>query len=58
MWAVGVFGLGFRGLRAVAENSGFPTARSTVLGGPNLKGYSILGSILGYPNFGKLPIWG
>ena len=25
------------------------------LGGRNSKDYSILGSILGYPNFGKLP---
>ena len=24
-------------------------------GGPHIKGYNILGSILGYPNFGKVP---
>ena len=27
-------------------------------GGPHKKDYSILGSILGYPNFGKLPFKG
>ena len=27
-------------------------------GGPHNKNYSILGSILGYPNFGKLPYGG
>ena len=27
----------------------------TFLGGPNNKGYSILGSILGSPDLGKLP---
>ena len=26
-----------------------------LLGGPHHKGYSILGSILGFPYFGKLP---
>ena len=32
--------------------------RDTSLGGPYSKDYSILGSILGYPSFGKLPtIW-
>ena len=29
--------------------------RDTSLGGPYNKDYSILGSILGYPSFGKLP---
>ena len=33
----------------------FPKIRGTFLGGPNNKDYSILGSILGSPNFGKLP---
>ena len=34
---------------------GFPKIRGTFLGSPNNKDYSILGSILGYLNFGKLP---
>ena len=34
---------------------GFPTSRGTFLGGPHNKDYSILGSILGYPDSGKLP---
>ena len=29
--------------------------RGYLFGGPNNKVYSILGSILGYPNFGKQP---
>ena len=29
--------------------------KETSLGGPNNKDYSILGSLLGYPHFGKLP---
>ena len=34
---------------------GFTKIRGTFLGGHNNKGYSILGSILGSPYFGKLP---
>ena len=34
---------------------GFPQLRGTFFGGPYKKDYSILGSILGYPYFGKLP---
>ena len=34
---------------------GFPKIRGTFLGSPKNKDYSILGSILGYLNFGKLP---
>ena len=34
---------------------GFPEIRSTLLGGPYNKDYSILGSILGSPYLGKLP---
>ena len=33
----------------------FPKIRGTILGGPYDKAYSILGSILGSPSFGKLP---
>ena len=33
----------------ISQNYGY------LFGGPNNKGYSILGSILGYPNFGKQP---
>ena len=33
----------------VSQNQGY------LFGGPYNKDYSILGSILGYPNFGKLP---
>ena len=36
----------------VSQNSGY------LFGGPNNKDYSILGSILGSPYFGKLPYWG
>ena len=36
----------------------FPKIRGTFFGGPNNKDYSILGSILGYPYFGKLPYGG
>ena len=32
-----------------------PKIRGTLFGGPNNKDYSILGSILGSPYFGKLP---
>ena len=34
---------------------GFPKIRGTLFGGPHNKDYSILGSILGSPYFGKLP---
>ena len=34
---------------------GFPKRRGTFLRGPHVKDYSILGSILGSPDFGKLP---
>ena len=34
---------------------GFPKIRGYLFGGPYNKDYSILGSILGYPSFGKLP---
>ena len=34
---------------------GFPNNLKYHFGGPNNKDYSILGSILGSPNFGKLP---
>ena len=34
---------------------GFPKIRGTFFGGPHDKDYSILGSILGSPCFGKLP---
>ena len=44
----GYYYLGFRVYR-VSENSGYP------FGGPHNKDYSILGSILGSPYFGKLP---
>ena len=37
------------------SNLGFPKIRGTFFGCPYNKDYSILGSILGYPNFGKLP---
>ena len=32
--------------------------RCTLFGGPHIKDYSRLGSILGYPNFGKVPYRG
>ena len=35
---------------------GFPTLGVPFLGSPYNTDYSILGSILGYPNLGKLPI--
>ena len=44
--------LGFRGLGFRVEDlgfSGFPKSRDTLLGGPNNKDCSILGSILGSP---------
>ena len=34
---------------------GFPKIRGTLIGGPRNKDYSILGSILGSPNFGNVP---
>ena len=34
---------------------GFPKIRGYLFGGPNNQDYSILGSILGSPYFGKLP---
>ena len=34
---------------------GFPKIKSTIIGGHHNKDYSILGSILGSPNFGRLP---
>ena len=37
---------------------GFPKIRVTLLGGPNDKDSSILGSILGSPYFGKSPYIG
>ena len=39
------------------EFGGFPTIRGAFLGSHN-KVYNILGFILGYPNFGKLPFKG
>ena len=36
----------------------FPKMRSTSLGAPNNMDYSILGSILGLPYLGKLPLSG
>ena len=36
-------------------NRGFPKLGVPFLGGPHNKDYSILGSILGSPYFGKLP---
>ena len=45
-------------VREVAASShsvwGFPRIRGTLFGGPNNEDYSILGSILGSPYFGKL----
>ena len=37
---------------------GFIKIRGTLFRGPYNKDYSILGSILGFPYFGKLPCWG
>ena len=37
------------------RNGGFPKLGGTLFGGPHNKDYSILGSILGSPYFGKLP---
>ena len=41
--------------RGVGLIWGFPKIRGTLSGGPYNKDYSILGSILGSPHFGKLP---
>ena len=38
-----------------STNWGFPQIRGIILGGPNNKDYTILGSILGVPFIGKLP---
>ena len=43
-------GLGFR-----VWGLGFPKIRATFFGGPHIRDYSVLGSILGSPYFGKLP---
>ena len=44
------------GIPAVPEASwGFPIIRGYLFGSPYNEDYSILGSILGYLNFGKLP---
>ena len=40
---------------APLETWGFPKIKGTLFGGPHNKDYSILGSILGSPYFGKLP---
>ena len=56
----GALGLtGLKGLnpartKASGLNGGFPKL-GVLFGGPNNKDYSILGSILGSPHFGKLP---
>ena len=47
-WKLGLY----RGL----DGLGFPKIRGTLFEGPNNKDYSILGSILGSPYFGKLPL--
>ena len=44
-----------RVLQAGLEIWGFPKISGTLFGGPHNKDYSILGSILGSPYFGKLP---
>ena len=51
MWARGPPGRGYWEL----EKWGFPKIRGTLLGGPYNKDNIILGSILGSPDFGKLP---
>ena len=38
------------------DPKGFPKIRGTILGVPNIKDHSILGSMLGSPYFGKLPL--
>ena len=37
---------------------GFPKIRGTVFGDPYNKDYNILGSMLGFPYFGKVPFSG
>ena len=49
VWALG------SGLLSTRFKWGFPKIRGTILGGYYNKDYSILGSILGSPYFGKLP---
>ena len=51
------FGFRIQGLLTCARGliRGFPKIRGYLFGDPYNKVYSILGSILGYPNFGKLP---
>ena len=44
----------FAGLELVQDKVGFSNC-GYLIGGPPNKDYSILGSILGYPCFGKLP---
>ena len=46
-------GLPFQGIIRVMW--GFPKIKGTLFGGTHIEDYSILGSILGYPNFGKVP---
>ena len=49
-------GLGVQGVRqAIYESWGFPKIRSTFVGSYN-KDYTILGSTLRSPYFGKLPV--
>ena len=43
------------GATEAADKGGFPKIRGTIFGGPHNKDYSMLGSILGSPYFGKLP---
>ena len=38
------------------DPKGFPKIRGTILGVPNIKDHSILGSMLGSPCCGKLPL--
>ena len=42
-------------LKGLGHMWGFPKIRGTSYGGPDNKDYSILGSILGSPHFGKVP---
>ena len=46
--------MGFR-VQGIHLYGGFPKIRGSLLGNPYNKDYSILGSILRYPYFGKLP---
>ena len=45
----------FQGERQICNMWGFPKIGGTFFGGSHNKDYSILGSILGSPYFGKLP---